>query len=207
MSTTPTAVIFDMDGVLCRYDFDKRLARMAEMTGVDADTINRVIFEEGFDARADEGGCTAESYHATFCERIGAPLSVEQWLEARAISMQPDAEVLDMARRVADTVRIALLTNNGPLLAAHIDRVFPQVCEIFGEHVYFSSSLGTGKPHPLVFQRVTERLHTPPGETLFIDDCASYVNGATAAGLMTHRFRSAGGLRTELERRGLLSRQ
>ena len=204
MSTKPIAVIFDMDGVLCHYDFDKRLARMAEMTGVDAKTINRVIFEEGFDESADSGGYTAESYHEEFCRRIGAQLSVEQWLEARAESMQPNSEVLDLARRVGQAARIALLTNNGPLLEKHIDRVFPQVTEIFAEHIYFSCSLGTGKPNPQVFRRVIERLHAPPDATLFIDDSADYVKGAAAAGLATHHFHSAAALRSELKGRGLL---
>ncbi|GMQ76398.1 MAG: hypothetical protein BMS9Abin01_1675 [Gammaproteobacteria bacterium] len=40
MSKTPSAVIFDMDGVLCRYHFEKRLARLSEMTGVAAELID-----------------------------------------------------------------------------------------------------------------------------------------------------------------------
>ena len=31
MSNAPTTVIFDMDDVLCRYHFDKRLERLSEM--------------------------------------------------------------------------------------------------------------------------------------------------------------------------------
>ena len=204
MSTQVTTVIFDMDDVLCRYDFDARLARMAEMTGVDADTINRVIFEEGFDERADAGDYTAESYHQEFCRRIGASLSVEQWVEARASSMQPDPEVLDMARRVKRDAGVAMLTNNGPLLEQHIHRVFPEVIEIFGEHAFFSCGFGTCKPDPRVFERVTKRLGVEPAETLFIDDTEEYVKGAIEAGLKTHRFQSAAALRGELEALGLL---
>lgn len=205
MSITPAAVVFDMDDVLCRYDFDQRLARMAEMTGVDADTINRVVFEEGFDERADAGDYTAASYHREFCARIGARLSVDQWLEARAASMHPDAEVLDMARRVERTARVAMLTNNGPLLEAHIERVFPEVVEIFGEQAYFSCSFGTCKPDPRVFERLAERLGVLPAQTLFIDDTEDYLRGAAEAGLMTHHFQSAAALRSDLEARGLLA--
>lgn len=205
MRSTPEAVIFDMDDVLCRYDFGARLARMAEMSGVDAATIERVIFDEGFDARADAGGYTAEAYHEEFCRRIGAPLSVAQWLEARAASMAPDDEVLDMARRVARRARVAVLTNNGPLLEAHIGRVFPQVVEIFGEHVCFSCGLGASKPEPRVFEAVVARLGVTAAATLFIDDSAEYVQGAAEAGLETHHFRSAAALRRALEDRGLLA--
>ncbi len=205
MSKTPTVVIFDMDDVLCRYHFDKRLARLSEMTGVAAEIINEVIWEQGFDEEGDAGRYTAEEYHRLFCERIGAALTREQWLEARAISIEPDHEVLDMARRVKRNATIALLTNNGPLLKESIDRIFPEVAEIFGERAHFSCEFGTCKPDPRVFLRLIDRLQVDPEDTLFIDDTESYIQGATTAGLLTHHFQSAPQLRMELEDYGLLS--
>ena len=62
MKRAVTTVVFDMDGVLCRYDFDARLRRLAELSGVDAETIRRVIFDEGLDeevARANQWTGTA----------------------------------------------------------------------------------------------------------------------------------------------------
>ena len=74
MGKTPTAVIFDMDDVLCRYHFDERLARLSEMTGVATEIIGEVIWKQGFDEEADAGRYTADEYHRLFCERIGAAL-------------------------------------------------------------------------------------------------------------------------------------
>ncbi len=204
MSNTPTAVIFDMDDVLCRYHFDKRLARLSEMTGVSVEIINEVIWEQGFDEEGDAGRYTAEEYHRLFCERIGATLSREQWLEARAISIEPDHEVLDMARQVKRNATLALLTNNGPLLKQSIARVFPEVAEIFGARAYFSCELGTCKPDPRVFLRLVDRLQVDAGKTLFIDDTASYIDGASRAGLVTHHFQSASQLRVALQSYDLL---
>jgi len=204
MPTRPTTVVFDMDDVLCRYHFDKRLARLSEMTGVAVETINDVIWEQGFDEEADAGRYTAAEYHLLFCERIGADLTIEQWLEARAISMEADREVLDMARRVKGNATLALLTNNGPLLKESIGSVFPEVAEIFGERAHFSYEFGTCKPDPRVFLRLTECLRVDPGESLFIDDTASYIEGAKTAGLLTHHFQSASRLRVVLESYELL---
>jgi glucose-1-phosphatase len=205
MGKTPTAVIFDMDGVLCRYHFEKRLARLSEMTGVAAEFIDEVIWKQGFDEEGDAGRYTAKEYHRLFCERIGAPLTREQWLEARAISIEPDREVLDMARRVKRTAQVALLTNNGPLLEEAIARVFPEIAEIFGAHAHFSCEFGVCKPDPRVFLRLVDGLRVEPEETLFIDDTETYIQGAATAGLLTHHFRSARRLRLELEEYGLLS--
>jgi HAD superfamily hydrolase (TIGR01509 family) len=204
MSNTPSTVIFDMDDVLCRYHFDKRLARLSEMTGVTPEVINDVIWEQGFDEEGDAGRYTAEEYHRLFCERIGAALSKEQWLEARAISIEPNHEVLDMARQVKHKATLSLLTNNGPLLKESIHHVFPEVAEIFGERAHFSYEFDTCKPDPQVFLRLLARLQANPAETLFIDDTASYIEGARTAGLMTHHFQSASQLREALQAYDLL---
>lgn len=205
MSDTPTTVIFDMDDVLCRYHFEKRLTRLSEMTGVAPDLINDVIWKQGFDEEGDAGRYTAEEYHRLFCERIGAALSKEQWLEARAIAIEPSHEVLDMARQVKRKATLSLLTNNGPLLKESIDQVFPEIADIFAEHVYFSCELAACKPDPQVFLRLLDRLKAHPAEALFIDDTASYVEGAKTAGLLTHHFQSASKLRETLKSYNLLA--
>ena len=204
MHRRPTAVIFDMDGVLCRYHFDKRLARLSEVTGADAEHIDDVIWQQGFDEEGDAGRYTAEEYHRLFCERIGAYLSKDQWLDARAIAIEADHEVLDMARRVKRNATLALLTNNGPLLKESIHRVFPEVVEIFGERAHFSCEFQVCKPDPRVFLRLGVGLQVDPTESLFIDDNASYIEGAQKAGLLTHHFRSASRLREALESYDLL---
>jgi len=68
MSKRPTTVVFDMDDVLCRYHFHKRLACLSEMTGVALEIINEVIWEQGFDEDADGGRYNAEEYHRLFCK-------------------------------------------------------------------------------------------------------------------------------------------
>lgn len=203
MSDTPSAVIFDMDGVLCRYHFRRRLERLSELTGVTPDFINEVIFEQGFDEEGDAGRYTADEYHRLFCERIGAPLTVEDWLDARAVSVEPDREVLDIARRLRGRVTLAMLTNNGPLLRENFPRVFPEAAAIFGEHAHFSCEFRACKPDPKVFLRLAEHLGIAPGAALFIDDKASYLEGAAQAGMLTHHFRSAAVLRTALAGHGL----
>jgi putative hydrolase of the HAD superfamily len=193
-----TAVIFDMDGVLCRYHFDRRLARMSESSGIAPEVINEVIWEQGFDEEGDAGRYSAGEYLRLFCERIGAPLSKDAWLDARAASIEPDREVLDIARRLKGNVTLSMLTNNGPLLQESFHRVFPEAAEIFGEHAHFSCEFEACKPDPRVFRRLVEHLRVDPATTLFIDDNASYIGGAIEAGLQTHHFQSAARLREAL---------
>jgi 2-haloacid dehalogenase len=60
------------------------------------------------------------------------------------------------------------------------------------------------KPDPAIFALALERFALAPGEALFVDDRADNVAAAEAAGFVGHLFRNADGLRTDLERHGLL---
>ena len=85
-----------------------------------------------------------------------------------------------------------------------IGDVFPEIVEIFGQHAYFSCEFGIAKPDPRVFARLLERLQVEPRETLFIDDTAAYIAGATTAGLLNHHFHTASELRLVLDAYSLL---
>lgn len=197
-------VVFDMDGVLCDYDFDRRLAIMADALGVSATIIDERIFKSGFDEAADRGEHTADSYLAGFAERLGVPISAEVWLDARCRAMTPNQAVIDMVEAMTGRVALAMLTNNGPLLQRHISDVFPPAPRLFGDRACFSCQFGAGKETRDVFPRLLDHLGAEPGSTLFIDDWPSYLANARAAGLHTHHFRDADGLHDTLIGYGLL---
>jgi len=191
-------VVFDMDGVLCRYDFSRRLDEMAKRIGVTAAAINDAIFKSGFDDRADQGHFTAEQYLQGMAERLGVTVGRADWLAARKAAMTPDRDMLALARALGRRVGTAMLTNNGPLLRAHIGEVFPQIVELFGARAFFSCEFGTGKQETAVFALLLERIGGTPAETLFIDDSAAYIDNARAAGLNVHHFRGIDSLRSQL---------
>jgi len=60
------------------------------------------------------------------------------------------------------------------------------------------------KPEPAIFALALDRFALKPGEGLFVDDRIENVAAAEDAGFVGHLFRSADGLRTDLEARGLL---
>ncbi len=187
-----------MDGVLCRYDFSRRLEVMAKYSGVTAAAIEEAIFKSGFDDEADRGRFTAEQYLHGMAERLGATVRRADWVAARKAAMTPDHDMLTLARALGRRVGTAMLTNNGPLLRAHIGEVFPQAIELFGARAFFSCEFGTGKEETAVFALVLERIGATPAETLFIDDSADYIDNARAAGLCAHHFRGIDALQTRL---------
>src|SRR5215813_6148957 len=114
------AVVFDMDGVLCDYRIERRLARLASWSGRSPDAIHAAIWRSGFEDEAERGLVTADDYLKGFGERMGYPLSAAQWVEARKAAMEPDAAVLSIARRLAERLQVGMFTNNPLLLKRHI---------------------------------------------------------------------------------------
>ena len=106
-------VIFDLDGVLCGYDVGRRVEILARIAGREPEAVREALWGSGFEDGADSGVYpTAASYLEAFRERLGYPLTLAQWIAARREAMTPDAEVLDLARRVREETGIAVLTNN-----------------------------------------------------------------------------------------------
>lgn len=196
-------IIFDMDDVLCRYDFACRLACLAKVTGLEAAGIEAAIFRSGFDDRGDRGHYTAAEYMQQFNDRLGVAVSRQDWLWARRQSITPDRAMLALVEQLRAQVPVALLSNNGPVLREGLGAVFPQAVELFGERVFFSCQLASSKEEPDIFHKVLEILHGRAGDTLFIDDSECYITSARNAGLRTHHFSGIDGLVPALRSLGL----
>lgn len=179
-------VVFDMDGVLCHYDFAKRLGIMASALDVTPAAIDKAVYASGFDAEADEGRIGADDYLPQMSARLGREVPLQLWLDARRLSISPDTRMLALARDLQQRLPVAMLTNNNLLLKRHFAEVFREAADLFGEHAYFSAQFGTGKDGPDVFGHVLAVLGAPASSTLFIDDSPTYVANARTAGLLTH---------------------
>ena len=197
------AVVFDMDGVLCHYRIERRLALLASWSGRSPDAIHAAIWRSGFEDQAERGVVSADDYLKGFGERMGYPLSAAQWVEARKAAMEPDLPVLSLARQLSSDRRVGMFTNNPLLLKRHIAEVFPAVPDIFGPRAIFSAELGRSKPDPEAFRRLATRLEVAPVEILYLDDDATYVAGAREAGLSAGRVGGAAEVRASLAVHGL----
>jgi putative hydrolase of the HAD superfamily len=198
-----TAVVFDMDGVLCRYRVERRLALLASWSGRSPEAIHATIWRSGFEDEAERGVMSADDYLKGFGERLGYPLTAAQWVEARKVAIEPDLAVLSLARQLSTKRMVGMFTNNPWLLKRHIAEVFPAVPDLFGPRAVFSAELGRSKPDPEAFRRLASRLEVAPDEMLYFDDDATYVAGAREAGLWAERVGGAPDVRASLVAHGL----
>ncbi len=196
-------MVFDLDGVLCRYRLDARLEYLSRLSGREAAEIREAIWGSGFEDQADAGELSAEAYLAGFGARMGMALTREQWVAARRAAMDPDPAMFALARRLGARLPVALLTNNGFLLRETLPELVPELPPLFGERLFVAADLGARKPELAAYQRVAARLALPPGGLLMVDDNAANAAGAVAAGWQGHQFMGMKGLLARLAELGI----
>ena len=70
MSQNLAAVVFDMDDVLCDYQFKVRLRGLAALSGLSAYEVETRIWTSGFDEDGDRGKYDADQYLTEFNRRL-----------------------------------------------------------------------------------------------------------------------------------------
>jgi putative hydrolase of the HAD superfamily len=204
MSTAPSVVLFDLDGVLAHYAHAPRLERLARRCGVRVEEVAAALFESGLEHDADLGVYDAAGQVDALARRLGRPVSLEDCIDARRAAMRVDPDMLALVREIAGRARISILTNNNFLLRDHLPRICAPLFPLFEGQVFCSAQFGLAKPDPEIFRACARELRADPHDLLFIDDKAENAAGAREAGLHAHHYRGIAGLRTECRRLGLI---
>jgi HAD superfamily hydrolase (TIGR01509 family) len=182
-----STVLFDLGGVLCRFLPERRLAALAADCGLPQEEVRARIWESGIDAACDRGVYTATEMYEQVRGRLGLRLDEPAFRAAWALAFEPDPAVLALIDAIAPTRRIALLTDNGPVLRDAMPDLFPEIARRL-DPMLFSCDLGACKPSPTIFARALDRLGERPERVLFVDDSPAAVAGACAAGLTAVRY-------------------
>jgi HAD superfamily hydrolase (TIGR01509 family) len=183
--------------VVCRIVPERRLAALAQLTGLSPTDIHTRVWGSGLEEASERGDFPAEEAAARISTALGRPLTLETLAAAWALAFEPDAGVLEIADARRAHGPIGLLTNNGPLLLHALPTALPEIARRF-DPLLFSCRLRALKPTPALFAAAVRELGRPAGETLLIDDSAANVDGARAAGLQAILYRDPPTLRREL---------
>lgn len=193
--------VFDMDDVLYDYDWRVRMTGLAELTGHDLAELRRRWWHDDGEWAAEAGHfADAAAYHAAFTAALGHDIPVEDWIAIRRSAMTPWPESFAAVERAVQLGSVALLTNNGALVEAHLAELAPELVPLFGAELHTSSFYGARKPDPQVFTNLLAHYGVPAEEVFFVDDLAVNVEGARSVGISAHRFTDAASLTAAIER-------
>ncbi len=193
------AALFDLDGVIRHYD-PAHPAGLCRSYGLPDDAVSAIAFEAATLGAAVAERVTFEEWRDVVADEVTRRYGLDGHTIAdeffRIDAARIDGEVLSIMREVRARVPVGLLTNATsrlPLELTHfeLDREVDVVCN--------SWELGVAKPAPAIFALAAERMGAAMSECFFTDDRLENVEAAQRAGMVTHHFTDAGGLRTAIE--------
>lgn len=114
--------------------------------------------------------------------------------------MTPWPESFAAVERAGELGTVSLLTNNGPLVEAHLAELAPELVPLFGDELHTSSFYGARKPDPTVFANLLAHYGVEADQVFFADDLEVNVEAARSLGIEAHRFMDAGSLTAAIER-------
>lgn len=196
-------LLLDFDDVLAHYRREQRVAHLAAHTGAGFGRVWQAFYGSGLEARYDAGQLQTDAYLRGLGDAIGAPVTAEAWLDARVAASHADARALARLLALDPGIPMAVLTNNGVLMACAVPRIVAPLYPRLEGRVLCSGGLGGRKPDPQVYLRALERLGWHAADTLFVDDRFVNVQGARRAGLQADSVRDARALGRVLRRHGL----
>ena len=199
---TPTAVVFDLGGVLIRWD-PRHLYRQL----MPEDEIDAFLDEVGFHAwnhEQDAGaswGPAVEEHAALFPHRREL-LAAYPARFAESLDGPVEGTVAILEELHAAGTRLVALTNWSAELFPQAEAAFAFLALFEG--IVVSGREGVAKPDPAVFDLLLSRYDLDPARTVFVDDSPANVDAAAAAGLTALAFTGPDRLRADLSRLGLL---
>jgi 2-haloacid dehalogenase len=200
----PSAVVFDLGGVL--IEWDPRYLYHSLFDGDEAamETFLAEVTTPEWNQQQDAGRPWAEAIetlareHPERSELISAYWL--RWTETLGEAIEPTVEVLGELRRAG--LRLFALSNWSAETFPLARPRYPFL-EWF-EGIVISGEVRLVKPDARIFRHLLERYGLEPASTLFIDDSEANVRAARQLGMRAIRFEDAQGLRRELAALGLL---
>jgi putative hydrolase of the HAD superfamily len=188
------AVLFDVDGVVVHpWRWQERLAQQYGITPAMTADFFRGPFAECAAGRADLLE-VLPPFLAAWGWRDTTSAYIEQWC---ATENAPNHGVLDVVAALRQRgIPCYVASTQERHRATYLETVMQFDRQFDGR--FFSSRIGSAKPHPAFFDAIAQRLGRPAEELLFFDDVPAYVQAARQCGWIAETFTSVDLLRSQL---------
>jgi HAD superfamily hydrolase (TIGR01509 family) len=195
--TAPSAVLFDLGGVLLPFDRERRVAAIVSQLGVEAEDV-RELFDGPLPRRLDLGEADETDYAAAFADMAGRPVTPAT---ARALILSVFEAPNDELWRIAAELRRTMVVGGFSDNPAFVAELFPDGAML--EPMIFSCDIRAMKPSDAAFAATEARLGVGGDAVLFIDDGLANVQAARRRGWDAIQFTTNAALVADLAARGL----
>ncbi len=169
-------VYFDVNGCLVRF-FHRAFTRLAEETGVTADTIETTFWH--YNDAVCRGEMTMDDFNRAVAEKLHR--TSFDWQSYYLAAVEPIREMHEVVAWAAEHYHVGLLTN---IMPGFVDEMFRRdyLPKVPYTAIIDSSVVRAIKPEPAMYEIAGAKAGCTPGEILFVDDSRSNLMAAERFG-------------------------
>jgi len=177
------AAVFDLGGVIIDVHEQRPPGLWAASAGVCERDVARLYHNDTQYKLLACGKISMADYHRHIADRIGGPLSFEQFVDGwNAVLGGPLPGAQQLIAQLAGHVRLIVLSNTTACHTSVWSVTLADVLTHF-ERLFLSHEMGVRKPQPGSFRCVLDYLDLPPEQVAMIDDKPENISAAEALGM------------------------
>ena len=185
-------LIFDLGGVILDLSVDTSLSSFANLSGIEKSIVKRLFVSSPEFELYEKGEISNEDFRA-FVKKLYSIDAPDETLDScwNAMLLGFPKKKLELLETLKAKYNVYLLSNTNDIHLQHINNILlPQVnhhtsLDDFFHRAYYSHRMKKRKPDAEIFEQVLNESNFLPGETLFLDDNQSNVEGAGKLGIKT----------------------
>jgi len=193
------AVIFDLGRVLIDFDHWQAAKKLTVLTNKTPQELYNLFFDSHLVQSFEAGKISPQNFFDEVKEqlnlRIGFEEFIPMWNQIFFLT-EENRQTCRLAKQLRRRYTVALLSNVNTLHFDYIKKNFP-IFDGFN-HIFASCELGFIKPHPMIYQKVLDKLGIEPGEAFYVDDRAELVTEAKKLGIRAFVFKGVEQLKNDL---------
>jgi len=201
VSTGVRVLLLDVGGVIVPPAGPALAVDLEDQLGLSRGKLSPFLFEQEPWYALSTGRITSQEYWERLANQISWNReTLQRMLQPIHSPAQVDRHVMEIARGVRSTLRLAILSNATLGLEEHLREL--GVAHLF-DPIINSARVGLRKPDPRLFAHAVCVLGVPAESILFVDDKARNTLAAEQCGIPSITFENATQLAEVLARRGM----
>ena len=195
-------VAFDLGNVLCTVDEATPARKLAGLSGHPPGEVHDMVFGRRHKLLFESGQVSFEDHARQAIAELGLTMSVGDFTDIYDSALIPSDAMFPLVSRIAETHRIALVSNTSEPHWEYAKKFLPFSAEF--DPVIVSYAVNSMKPDPEFYESLFTRAGVAADRILFVDDLPVNIEAARKAGMIGHVFTSKAALEATLSDHGVV---
>ena len=195
-------VAFDLGNVLCTVDETTASKKLSELSDKPWEDVHEIVFSPIRKLQFESGEISFDEHAVQAISNLGIDMPLNEFTDLYDSVLIPSESMFPLIERIADTYRLALVSNTSEPHWKSAERFLPFSSSL--DPIIVSYEVGVMKPEPAFYDALLERSGVPTANILFVDDLVANIEGAEAAGMIGHQFSSKRNLEIALAELGII---